>query len=127
VPVKNPEGEDKIWKMVENGRVIEAQLTGKPQWRAPKGCKLCSDTGYLGRIAIFEAAKVDEALSDAILKGVSLRQLEKTARNQGFITLLEDGILKARSGATTLSEVFRVCGADKELSGISDFNSTAQS
>ena len=115
VPVKNPEGEDKIWKMVEAGRVISDQLTEKPEWRAPKGCKLCNDTGYLGRIAIFEAAKVDEALSDAILKGVSLRQLEKIARPQGFITLLEDGILKARSGVTTLSEVFRVCGTDKDI------------
>lgn len=115
VPVNNPEGEDKIWEMVEAGRVISGQLTEKPEWRAPKGCKLCSDTGYVGRIGIFEAAKVDEALSDAILKGVSLRQLEKIARKQGFITLLEDGILKARSGVTTLSEVFRVCGTGKDL------------
>jgi len=70
----------------------------------------------LGRVAIFEVAKMDDALSDDILKNSSLQHLMKTARGQGFVTLLEDGILKARSGATTLSEVFRVCGADNQIS-----------
>jgi len=112
VPVKNGEGEDRIWQMVKTGTIIEPQMKGRADWHAPKGCKACSHTGYLGRVALFELVKMDDALSEAILKNASLQQLLKTARQQGFMTLMEDGILKARSGATTLSEVFRVCGAD---------------
>lgn len=111
VPVKSPEGEAQIWEMIGDGRLSE-DMKSKASWRAPKGCELCSQTGYSGRVAIFEVAKLDDALADAILEGVSLRQLEKVARSQGFMTLLEDGILKARSGVTTLAEVYRVCGAD---------------
>jgi len=111
VPVKNPEGEDRIWQMVEAGTLIDPQMQGKPQWRAPKGCEKCSQSGYLGRVALFEVARLDDSLSNAILSGHSLQTLLKTAREQGFVTLIEDGILKARNGQTTLNEVFRVCGA----------------
>lgn len=117
VPVKNAEGEDRVWQMITSGTIIDPHLnTGnarsksKPNWHAPKGCKHCSHTGYLGRVALFEVAKIDDALSEAILANASLPQLQRTARNQGFMTLMEDGILKARTGATTLAEVFRVCG-----------------
>lgn len=123
VPVKNDEGEDRIWQMVKSGTIIAPQMTGRPQWHAPKGCKACSHTGYLGRVAIFEIVKMDDALSEAILKNSSLQQLLKVAREQGFMTLMEDGILKARSGATTLSEVFRVCGADAAIVDLSETES----
>jgi general secretion pathway protein E len=111
VPVKKPEGEDMIWQMVKNGSLVNPQLKGKTNWRESKGCSHCSHTGYQGRIAIFETVKMDNNLSEAVLEGASLQKLLDVARQQGFITLLEDGILKARSGVTTLSEIFRVCGA----------------
>ena len=111
-PVKSPEGEDKVWDIIKASGLNPPELKQKPQWRAPKGCSLCSYTGYLGRVAIFEVATVNESLSEAIMKNASLTQLVKTARDQGFLTLIEDGILKARAGVTTLDEVFRVCGAE---------------
>lgn len=120
VPVRKPEGEDLIWDMVKNGSIIDPQIKGKTNWQESQGCAACSHTGFSGRIAIFETVKMDNALSEAILEGVSLQKLLDVARQQGFITLLEDGILKARSGVTTLSEVFRVCGANTttlDLSG----------
>ena len=110
--VKSPEGEDKVWEIIKTSGINPPELKQKPQWRAPKGCSLCSYTGYLGRVAIFEVATVNESLSEAIMKNASLTQLVKTARDQGFLTLIEDGILKARAGVTTLDEVFRVCGAE---------------
>lgn len=112
VTVKSPEGEDKVWEMVKANAIKAPELKEKAQWRASKGCSLCSHTGYLGRVAIFEVARMNETLSEAIMKNASLLQLVNTARDQGFITLIEDGILKARAGLTTLDEVFRVCGAD---------------
>ncbi|WP_371396360.1 GspE/PulE family protein [Fretibacter rubidus] len=112
VDVKKPDGEDMIWSMVKSGAIIDpTKLSGKARWRESKGCEKCSHTGYLGRVAIFETVKIDDALSEDILKGASLPKLLSNARAQGFITLLEDGILKARSGVTSLTEVFRVCGA----------------
>ena len=119
VPVKKPEGEDMIWQMVKNGSIINPQLIGKTDWRESKGCPSCSHTGYQGRVAIFETVKMDNALSEAVLEGASLQKLLDVARTQGFITLLEDGILKARSGVTTLSEVFRVCGAQTQTLDLS--------
>jgi len=112
VPVKQPGGEDKIWELISQGCLFSEQLTGSPQWREPKGCEKCANTGYVGRIAIFEVVKIDDQLSEAIIEGASIRRLEKIARKQGFLTLMEDGALKARSGETSLSEVMRVCGYD---------------
>jgi len=113
VPVKKPEGEDMIWSMIKSGTIIDpTKMAGKANWHESKGCEACSHTGYQGRLAIFETVKLDDPLSEAILKGASLQKLLSVAREQGFMTLIEDGILKARSGVTSLSEVFRVCGAN---------------
>ena len=113
VPVKKPEGEDMIWSMIKSGTIIDPiKMAGKANWHESKGCEACSHAGYQGRLAIFETVKLDDPLSEAILKGASLQKLLSVAREQGFMTLIEDGILKARSGVTSLSEVFRVCGAN---------------
>ncbi len=120
VPVSKPEGEDMIWQMVKNGSIIDPQLKEKTNWRESKGCSKCAHTGYQGRIAIFETAKMDNALTEAVLEGASLQKLLEVVREQGFITLLEDGILKARSGVTTLSEVFRVCGTQRSTLDLSE-------
>jgi len=114
VSVKKPEGEDRIWALAESGAHISEQMKSKANWREPKGCSKCSETGYLGRVAIFEVAKMDDALSNAVLQNASLQQLHQIARKQGFITLQEDGVLKARNGITSLSEVLRVCGTDTQ-------------
>ena len=109
-----------IWQMVKNGSIIDPQLKEKTNWRESKGCSKCAHTGYQGRIAIFETAKMDNALTEAVLEGASLQKLLEVVREQGFITLLEDGILKARSGVTTLSEVFRVCGTQRSTLDLSE-------
>jgi len=112
VSVKKPEGEDRIWAILDEGGHISDQMSGKANWREPRGCPKCSDTGYQGRLAIFEVARMDDALSEAVLNNASLQQLHQVTRKQGYITLLEDGILKARNGVTSLTEVLRVCGTD---------------
>ena len=112
VPIKSEDGENAVWNMVKSGAVPKGALKNKSAWRAPVGCELCSNTGYLGRIAIFEAAKVNQKISEAIMKNESLPRLVKAAREQGFMTLMEDGILKARKGLTTLDEVYRICGQE---------------
>ena len=111
-PVKSEEGDARILSMFRAGINIDEYMAKSARWFEPKGCPLCSHTGYLGRVAIFEVVKMDGPMTESILKGASLTQLVDVAREQGFITLFEDGMLKARQGVTSMSEVFRVCGEE---------------
>ncbi len=73
-----------------------------------RGCDNCVYTGFRGRSGIFELLTVTDELRKLILKSADANQLRETARQEGMITLLEDGIEKIKTGVTTLSEVYRV-------------------
>jgi len=73
-----------------------------------KGCPKCGQTGFSGRIGVFEILAMTESLSDIILKEPSETMIKKEAENQGMITMRQDGILKVLSGTTTIEEVLRV-------------------
>ena len=115
VKTDNKEGEDMIWSLIADGCMIDLSKQKVPNWQESKGCSHCMNTGYSGRVALFEAVKIDDDLATDILNGVSLQNLVKTARKQGFVTLFEEGLLKARRGLTTMSEVMRVCGENVQL------------
>ncbi len=72
------------------------------------GCSSCRHTGYKGRIAVFEMLILNERVRDAILNSKSSFYIRKLSmESSGLVTLLEDGLLKAASGETTIDEVFR--------------------
>ncbi len=73
-----------------------------------KGCPECNQTGYLGRIAIFEILKVTTAVNQHVLRRESAEIIEETAKKEGFIRMIEDGYLKVLDGVTTMEEVLRV-------------------
>ena len=73
-----------------------------------EGCNLCSQTGYKGRIGIFEILPLQESLKMLINQRVSSDQIAKEALKLGMLTLKQDGILKVIAGVTTLDEVYRV-------------------
>ncbi len=74
-----------------------------------KGCVTCSNIGYKGRIAIYEAFNVDAELRNAIVDPkFNLDGLKKILRQKGFITMFEDGLRKVAKGMTTIEEVLRV-------------------
>ena len=75
-----------------------------------KGCKVCSDSGYKGRVGIFEVMEMSEVVKEKVLKKASSVEIEKAAKKIGMSTMLEDGIDKVLNGITTLDEVFRVVG-----------------
>jgi len=78
-------------------------------FRVSKGCKKCNGIGYKGRIGIYEIFQIQQEIEDSILSGqVSEHVIEEIARSQGMTTMVQDGILKALEGITTLDEVFRV-------------------
>ncbi len=73
------------------------------------GCSACNGIGYKGRIIICELFVVKEEVKKAIIEGkVGEFDIEHTAREHGMRTMVEDGVLKAAKGVTTLDEVFRV-------------------
>jgi len=73
----------------------------------PKGCKKCKNTGYKGRIALFEILEMTPQLSDIILKTPVESKIQVEAQRQGMITMKQDGILKVLKGVTSVEEVLR--------------------
>ena len=89
-------------------RLMAAGIVLPPQLWHGKGCPKCRDTGYWGRIAVFEVMTVTPELADLIAAGVSTDAVRVQARKDGMISMLEDGIEKAGRGVTTLEEVLRI-------------------
>lgn len=73
-----------------------------------KGCMTCNETGYKGRLALYEVMLLRENIKDAILIGASASELRELARRNGMKTLREAGLQKIREGITTIEEVMRV-------------------
>ncbi|WP_423839844.1 type IV-A pilus assembly ATPase PilB [Vibrio mytili] len=73
----------------------------------PHGCNECTH-GYSGRTGIYEVMHFDETLSEALIKGASVHELEKIAVNNGMSTLQMSGIEKLKQGITSFSELQRV-------------------
>ncbi len=79
------------------------------------GCPQCSNTGYSGRIGLYELLEIDDSLSRGISQGVDLSDLKKIADDNGFHSMFDDGLQKVKEGKTSLSEVMRVCrGTENE-------------
>jgi len=74
----------------------------------PQGCQRCNNTGFSGRIGIFEIISMTEQLAEIVLKELSEVKILEEAKRQGMITMKQDGILKVLAGVTTVEEVLRV-------------------
>jgi len=72
------------------------------------GCEACRQTGYRGRLGIFELLTVDDTVRSQVQEHANATQIRDSAIAQGMQLLREDGIAKACSGRTTLDEVLRV-------------------
>ncbi len=73
-----------------------------------RGCDECNNTGFYGRIGIFEVLKVSEKISKLILEQTPAGKIEKQAIEEGMVTMLQDGYLRVLEGITTIEEVVRV-------------------
>ena len=72
-----------------------------------KGCERCNNTGYKGRVGLYEVMEVTEELRELILVGASGLELRRKAIDEGMITLRMSGLRKVKDGLTTLEEVVR--------------------
>jgi type IV pilus assembly protein PilB len=73
-----------------------------------KGCDKCSQTGFKGRLAIYEVMPINEEMHQPIIRGDTADEMESIARKNGMTTMLEDGLSKAAQGLTTVEEVLRL-------------------
>ena len=78
------------------------------QFSRGKGCDECANSGYKGRIGIYEVMPVDEEVREAMLNKSSASDMKKVAVSRGMTTMIEDGFRKAGEGITSLEEVLRV-------------------
>ncbi|KGM14264.1 GspE/PulE family protein [Cellulomonas bogoriensis] len=80
----------------------------KPRLFRPAGCSACSKTGYKGRLAIHEVMRVTEEVERHAVAHSSSAEIGATAREQGMITLRDDGWTKVLLGDTSIEEILRV-------------------
>jgi type II secretory ATPase GspE/PulE/Tfp pilus assembly ATPase PilB-like protein len=72
------------------------------------GCEHCFNTGFRGRVGIFEMMELNEEIRASIMRSEDATKITSAARRNGMRNLREDGWLKVRSGVTTAEEVTRV-------------------
>lgn len=75
-----------------------------------KGCEVCNQTGYKGRLGIYEILTMSEEIKAQMSETISEYQVRELAKQQGMTTMQQDGILKVLDGITTVDEVLRVAG-----------------
>ncbi len=73
----------------------------------PKGCDKCNNTGYKGRVGLFEVMELDEELREMVMIGASTAELRQKAKEKGMLTLRQSGLEKIKQGITSIEEVLR--------------------
>ena len=76
-----------------------------------KGCPRCRETGYSGRVGLYELLLLDDHLRDAIARNPNVTEFRRMCIERGMVTLREDGFQKVAAGSTTVEEVLRVTEA----------------
>ena len=91
--------------LVDAGFTQEEAETVMP--KKGSGCERCNNTGYKGRVGLYEVMEITEELRELILVGASALELRRKAIDEGMITLRRSGLMKVMDGVTTIEEVAR--------------------
>ena len=89
---------------------IEDQVDKNLVLYKAKGCRICNNTGYRGRMAVMEALEIDDDIKELILRRIPELKIKKTAISNGMIPLRKNALAKVIRGDTTLEELARVAG-----------------
>lgn len=116
------EEESKIIKLILAGMKEEGKDFSKYNIKSdtdfkiysPVGCNECNDTGYKGRIGIFEAIKTDAEIEQIMPNNPSEREIKQVAKKQGILSMRQDGIVKILNGITSIAEVQSVVDLNEE-------------
>jgi type IV pilus assembly protein PilB len=94
---------------LEKEKIIKSEENlGSITFFRGKGCNRCNNSGYKGRIGVYETLEMTPEMAELTTNTVDSLTLKKQAEKQGMISLIEDGFIKAVSGITNLEEVMRV-------------------
>jgi type IV pilus assembly protein PilB len=91
--------------LTDLGKKVE-EMVGKKVFRG-RGCEVCNNTGYKGRVGLFELMMMNDEIREMIMENASVDQLRKAAQSFGMVSLREAGMNFAFEGTTTLDEVVR--------------------
>jgi len=108
---KEPDADVTTQALIDAG-MDEAEAKGVQPVKG-RGCSTCSNTGFKGRIALYEVMELGEELKEFVLNGASAAEIKREAIRLGMCTLRRSVLNKVREGTTTLKEVFRVSAADR--------------
>jgi type IV pilus assembly protein PilB len=86
----------------------DIRVGGEVEAYEPVGCSRCNQSGYRGRVGIFSVMALSERIKEMAVAHASEAEIAATAREEGMLTLREDGLTKVRAGLTSLEEVVRV-------------------
>ena len=87
---------------------LDSAAAEVPDFFAPIGCSVCSNTGYRGRIALHEVMTVSEEIERLAVSRASSAEISRVAQEQGMLTLRMDGWEKVKLGLTSVDEILRV-------------------
>lgn len=94
-------------------RMVQAGIKKPPLTMAvAMGCDKCDQTGYKGRVGIYELLRLDDVTRSIVRNSGSMDEIREIARSNGMRTMQEDAIEKLRKGLTTPEEIFRVVPMD---------------
>jgi type IV pilus assembly protein PilB len=104
---------DRVLGIAKENNLLEKKIIENLDWSKitfyhPSGCSRCRQEGYKGRVGIFEVLEISEKISEMISKRVSSDEIEEEAQKEGTIKMMEDGIIKAIQGVTSIEEILRV-------------------
>jgi len=86
------------------------KLDGSLKVYFPGKCKKCNETGYKGRVGVYEAFVITKEMERLILKTPAISDIRDLAISQGMITMLQDAYLKLLEGVTSVEEIKRILG-----------------
>ncbi len=94
--------------IADAGLALATRGTPPPRLVRGSGCAHCRQTGYRGRVGIFELLVLNDAIRQQLLASASHADLRRLSQKEGLVTLKQDGWLKVKAGITTIEEVLRV-------------------
>ncbi len=99
---------DHVIEMLRREKAIDSKVSlDKIEWGKPKKTEKCAD-GYKGRIGIHEVLEMSESIKELVVKNATSDEIEKRARDEGMLTMLEEGFIRAAQKVTSIEEILRV-------------------
>jgi type IV pilus assembly protein PilB len=113
--IAQPSAEELAFVKKVVGEIPEAsgeKVIPETKWKfyKGKGCEVCNNSGYKGRLGIYEILTMSNEIKAATSETTSEYQVRELAKQQGMTTMQQDGVLKALDGLTTVEEILRVVG-----------------